>query len=126
MTTLFLAALWGPTLLAIGIGFFTARSYYKRLYKDLDKQPLALLLLTLIAIPVGITHVIIHNSWGSLPEIIVSLLGWSLLIKGIVYSVFPRFVDKIGDYEADHGFLPYAGGLCIVLGAYLTFVAFFM
>ena len=37
-TTLFLAKLWGPAILAVGIGVFFSRSYYIKIYRDLEKS----------------------------------------------------------------------------------------
>ena len=43
-TTLFLAKLWGPAILAVGIGVFVSRNYYIKIYLDLEKDALAVLL----------------------------------------------------------------------------------
>lgn len=116
--------LWGPALLAIGIGFFTSRNYYSKIYKDLEKQPFALFLFAIIAIPAGIAHILAHNVWGNFPEVVVSLLGWGLLIKGVMFALAPRFVDQAAEWEAKSKLVPLAGALMIILGAYLMLTGF--
>jgi uncharacterized protein YjeT (DUF2065 family) len=125
MLTAFLAAIWGPTLLALGIGFLASPRYYTRLYADLDKQPLALLALSLILIPFGIIQTTFHNAWGTLIEGVVSFLGWATLIKGIMIAVFPKLIDRAAKCEVKYGVLPIAGIFMIALGVYLSWFAFF-
>ncbi len=43
-TTTFLAQVWGPAILAVGIGIFVSRSFYAKIYGDLEKEPLACLI----------------------------------------------------------------------------------
>lgn len=123
--TIFLAQIWGPVILAVGIGVFVSRSYYTKIYRELEKDALAVLLFGMIAMAVGIVHVQSHNLWNSLPEAIVSLLGWSLLIKGTLFAVAPGIVDKSGNWWASHKMIPFAGFLTVLVGAYLSWFAYF-
>lgn len=122
---MFLALLWGPTLLVLGLAFLTSPKYYKRLYTDLDKNPITLLTLSMLLIPLGVTQVAFHNVWSSFPEILISFLGWGTIAKGVVIAVFPKLVDRAGDYEVRNGFLPVAGILMVIIGGYLTWFALF-
>jgi hypothetical protein len=122
--TTFLMQLWGPVLLAIGIGFFTSRKYYVKIYRDLEKQSFAIFMFAIIAIAAGIAQIQAHNVWGNFSEVVVSILGWGLLIKGIIFAVAPRFVDRTATEEAKSGLVPVAGFLMIMLGAYLTLAGF--
>lgn len=123
-TALF-AQLWGPTLLAVASGVFASRKYYNKIYRDLQKEPFGLLLFGMIAIPGGIAHINYHTVWGTLPEIVITLLGWGLLLKGLVFAIAPGFVDKAGDFEADVKLIPIAGVLMTLMGLYLSWVGFF-
>lgn len=122
--TTFLMQLWGPTLLAIGIGFFTSRKYYIKIYRDLEKQAFASFIFAIIAIPAGIAQILAHNVWGSFAEGVISILGWGLLIKGIIFAIAPRFADSAAEKESKTKLIPVAGFLMIVLGAYLTLAGF--
>ncbi len=124
-TTTFLAQMWGPAILAVALGVFFSREYYVKIYRDLQKEALALLLFGMVAISAGIAHIHFHNVWGSFPEVIISFLGWALLLKGLVMAIFPKMVDMVGDYEAKSNLIPAAGGLMLIVGAYLTWFGFF-
>lgn len=42
-TALWLAQLWGPVMFAVGAGIFVSRGYYPKIYRDLEKEALAVL-----------------------------------------------------------------------------------
>lgn len=123
-TTVFLAQMWGPTILAVGLGVFMSRSYYIKIYRDLEKDVLAVLVFGMAGMAAGIAHVLYHNTWGSAPEIVISLLGWGLLLKGAMFLIVPTFVDTVGDAWAHKQLIPVAGTLSLIVGAYLTWFAY--
>lgn len=123
-TTIFLAQIWGPILLAVGLGIFISRNYYLKIYRELEKNTLAVLVFGIASMAVGIAQIGIHNVWSTLPEIIISILGWGTLVKGIMFLIVPNFVDKAGDWEAKSSFVSVGGIFLIVVGAYLTWFAY--
>ncbi len=123
-TTIFLAQIWGPVILAVALGVFVSRQYYIKIYKDLEKNALAGLLFAMGAMAVGIVHVNAHSVWGTLPEIIVSFLGWALLVKGALFAISPGFVDRVGDWWVNNQLIAMAGVLMLVVGGYLTWVGY--
>ena len=123
-TTLFLAHLWGPAILAVGIGFFVSRSFYVQIYRNLEKESFAVLVFSMVAIAAGIAQVSIHNSWSTLSEIIVSFLGWSLLLKGVVLAIFPRIADRGAHWTVNAKLLTLIGAIMLAVGAYLTWISY--
>src|SRR3989344_4527769 len=123
-TTLFLAKLWGPAILAVGIGVFFSRSYYIKIYRDLEKDALAVLIFGMVAMTTGVAHILFHNIWGSFLPSLISFLGWALFVKGTLFVVAPRLVDKAGDFWVNKKLIPLAGILTLVAGIYLTWVAY--
>ncbi|MEK7187265.1 MAG: hypothetical protein AAB691_00260, partial [Patescibacteria group bacterium] len=79
--TIQLAGIWGPVLLAVGIGFFVSTKYYAKIYRDLEKESLAVLIFGVAGMSAGIAHVSIHNLWETAPQIVISLIGWGRLVK---------------------------------------------
>jgi len=102
-TTVLLAQIWGPVILAVGIGVFVSRSYYIKIYRELEKDALAVLLFGMVAMTAGIAHILFHNIWGTFPQILVSLLGWGILIKGAFFIIAPKCSRQggrwLGHYE---------------------------
>jgi hypothetical protein len=122
--TILLAQIWGPLILAIGLGVFVSRDYYLKIYRDLDKETLAMLIFAMVAMAVGIIHVRIHNAWGNLSEILISFLGWALLAKGLMFAIAPKFVNRAGDWVAKAKVVPVAGIIMLIIGAYLSWIGY--
>ncbi len=124
--TIFLAQVWGPILVAVGLGFFFSTKYYISIYRDLEKESFAVLFFGMLAMAVGIIQIMAHNVWGNLPQVLVTLLGWSILIKGIICVTFPKLAERSGDWALSLKVVPAAGGFALLLGAYLSWVGYFM
>jgi ABC-type enterobactin transport system permease subunit len=124
-TTAYLAQLWGPAILAVGIGVFINRHNYIKVYRELERDTLAVLLFGMVAMIAGVAHVLAHNVWGSFMEGLISFLGWALLAKGTMFIMAPKFVDKAGDYWAHKKLIPVAGLLTLAAGIYLVWLGYF-
>ncbi len=123
--TLLLAKIWGPVILAVGIGIFVSRPFYLKIYRDLEKDALAVLIFGMGAMTMGIVHVMLHNVWGTFPGIVISLLGWGLLLKGTLFTIAPGLVDRAGDWWIKSKLIPTAGVFMILIGVYLSWVGYF-
>ncbi len=113
-------------MVAIGLGFFLSTKYYIRVYRDLEKESFAVLFFGMYAMALGIVHVMVHNVWDTLPHIVVSLLGWGLLLKGVICVTLPRLADRGGDWALNAKVVPAAGGVAFLLGAYLCYIGYFI
>lgn len=123
--TTFLAQIWGPIMLAVGLGFFLSQKFYVKIYRDLEKDPFAVLFFGMFAMAAGIVHVLVHNVWGNFSQILVSLFGWALLIKGVICVTFPGLADRGGDWALSAKIVPAVGGFALLLGAYLSWLGYF-
>lgn len=124
-TTVLLAQMWGPAILAVGLGIFVSRKYYIRIYRELEKETLAVLLFGMAGIAAGLAQIQFHNRWDTFTEGLISFLGWALLIKGLIFAIAPRAVDQGGDWMVSSKLIASAGYLAIILGGYLSWVGFF-
>lgn len=123
-TTIFLSQVWGPVILAVGVGVFVSRNYYIKIYRDLEKETLAVLLFGIAAIAAGVTHIQLHNSWSSFQEIVISFLGCALLLKGLLFAIVPNIVNEAGDWVVDSKLISAAGVVMLILGIYLMCVGY--
>lgn len=122
--TLFLAQLWGPALIAVGLGLFISRSYYMRLYRDIEKEPLAMLTFSMLAITAGVTQIIFHNTWNTFLQGLISFLGWATFVKGAAFAIAPQWVDKTSQFAAKSGLAMVSGVLVLACGTYLCYVGY--
>lgn len=59
-----------------------------------DKGEVGSFLNGLIHFPLGVIIVSFHNVWHGLP-IVLTLMGWGLVLKSFIYFVFPRHGVKM-------------------------------
>lgn len=123
ITTL-LAQLWGPALLAVGVGMFVSRAHYTRLYRDLQNESLAVLVFAMAGTAVGVLQVSVHSLWGTPAQMLISFLGWALLVKSLLFAIMPGFADRAADWAADAQLITVSGAVMILAGGYLSWIGF--
>ncbi|HEY1037124.1 MAG TPA: hypothetical protein VGE62_00915 [Candidatus Paceibacterota bacterium] len=123
--TLFLAQIYGPVLLAVGAGVFVSTRYYVKIYRDLDKDALAVLVFGMFGMAIGIVQVSFHNVWDTFLQGLISFIGWGFIAKGALFLIAPGIVDRMGDEWANRKLVPLAGFFMVLIGAYLTWAGYF-
>ena len=124
--TLFLSRLIGLFFLVLSLVMaLNRRSFAETAGLLIHDRPL-LLILGIITLIAGLALVLAHNHWsgGALP-VIITVIGWITLIRGVVLLVVPQdvlasFFETI-DIEK-HFYVP--PGITFVLGSYLTYMGF--
>jgi hypothetical protein len=124
--TIFLARLIGLYCLLFGLAMMVQRQAMLDTLAALIRNGPVLLIVEMIAVTAGLAIVLGHNVWsgGALP-VIVTLLGWIILIRGVVLLFLPP-AAKIRLFEMfrfEERSWPYAG-ITLALGLYLTIVGF--
>jgi hypothetical protein len=122
--TIFLAKLWGPAILAVGVGVFVSRNYYTKIYRDLENDALAMLIFGMVAMTAGTAHILFHNVWNTFAQGLISFLGWGLLVKGTFFIVAPNFVQRAGDFWVNKHLIPLAGILSLIAGIYISWIGY--
>jgi len=124
--TVFLAKLIGIYCVLFGLAMVAQKQAMLDIVAALIRNGPVLLIIEAIGVTAGLAIVLGHNVWsgGALP-IVVTLLGWITLIRGVVL-LFLSPEGKVYFFEmfrfAEQFYL-YAG-IALVLGAYLTIAGF--
>jgi hypothetical protein len=124
--TVFLAKLIGLYCVPFGVAMALQKQAMVDVVTALLRNEPATLIIEAIAVTAGLAIVIGHNVWsgGALP-VIVTLLGWLILIRGVVL-LFLSPSAKIRLFEMFRFldlFYRYAG-ITLVLGLYLSIAGF--
>ena len=83
--TVFLARLIGLFLVGFGAAMALNKSSMLEIITAIVHEPALLLIFGVITLPVGLAMVIGHNIWSGGPApVIVTLVGWAILLKGLV------------------------------------------
>ena len=124
--TIYLGRLIGLFLLIVALSMLLDRdSIIEMATAILDDRAL-LLIVGLVGLGVGLAIVIGHNFWsGGLLPIVVTLFGWSQLLRGLALLLLPA-ETQVAFFQLmrlEDFFYVYAG-IPLVVGAYLTYAGF--
>lgn len=93
-TTLFISRIYGLTILVVGLGMVLNSAYYKKAIKDMLEDTGLYYLAGIMALVIGIVLVTLHNYWTGILEIVVTILGWIGLLKGLMLILLPEQMKK--------------------------------
>ena len=118
--TIFFARLWGSFFIVFGLLFIITRQLGKTIEMTDDK---AFVISTgYITFLMGLVTVILHNVWVASWEIVITILGWSTLLKGISKIGFPEMIHKQAQRFKKKQWL--SALFLIILGAWLLWMSF--
>ena len=90
--SIFFARLWGSYFVIFGLLFIITRQLGKTIEMTDDK---AFVISTgYITLIMGLVTIILHNIWVADWRIVITILGWFTLIKGIMKIGFPEHIHK--------------------------------
>ncbi|NGX55688.1 MAG: hypothetical protein KR126chlam2_01327 [Chlamydiae bacterium] len=123
--SIFLAKVVGIWSLVSGISLIKNTKYIRNFVRKIVNEQLSLWIGGLLALIIGALLVVSHNIWVGWP-MIITIIGWLSLIKGIFYMVFPEKIkDLIKWYLKVINFSMF-GVIYLVLGAFLCWKGFFL
>ena len=122
-TSILIAQLAAVVYLTVGVGMLVSGDYYRKAFDKMFKEAGIWYLGGLMALISGFLIIKFHNVWEGWP-ILVTLLGWLALLKGLLIFIFPEgfmdwsagFVKKMG---SQYGFV------ALVLGLIFGYFGFF-
>jgi len=122
--TLFIGKISAIYWLTYGLGFLISKEFYANQLKNSEKSDsLSITLQGAIHVYIGAAILTNHFLWDSILAILVTLLGFMYLAKGIALIVFPVATLKSG--EPSVKVLRLSGIGFIFLGLVLGYLSFF-
>ena len=122
--SIYLAKVFGIYLIIVPIAVLINRKHFKELLDDFSKNSSFVFFSGIIHLILGLFVVIAHNIWTNDWRIIITLLAWAGILKGIIRIMFPfkiaRWVSKIKDIRKFWAWC----FIMILLGIYLTYIGF--
>ncbi|MDN0075283.1 hypothetical protein QU481_10315 [Crenobacter sp. SG2303] len=121
--TTFLSRLIGLYCLLISLAMFAHKQTMVAAVTALAHDPLQLYMVGVIVTPIGLAMVLGHNVWsGGARPVLVTLIGWGTLIKGLIYLFIPQTAAPaffLGGLQYASLFYLYAT-VTLLLGLYLS------
>ncbi len=88
--SLLLAKIFGLLYIAVGLGMLINRAYYRKVLTDMTTNSALVMYGGAAAIVVGLVMVLNHNLWAGGWEIIITIIAWLALLKGILLLLAPK------------------------------------
>jgi len=125
-TSVFIARILGLCYLVVGAGLLLNRKAFQRVMEDFCKNAALVLYGGMFALIIGIVIILKHNIWAANWTVMITIIGWAALIKGIWIIVFPDMVSKFMQfYQKNKNLLIVHSIAAFIFGAVLTFFGFF-
>ena len=118
--SIFLARFLGGFYIIFGLLFITAKTL-GRVIEMTDNKSFVIST-GYISLLMGLATVVLHNLWVPDWRVVITILGWSTLIKGILKIGFPDFINK--QAQIFKGQQTLEAIILLLLGGWLFWVSF--
>ena len=81
--------------LSASLGSFFSKDYYLRISEDMCKNAALTYMMGFVTVIFGFLIVNYHNLWGSDWTVLITIIGWLSLIKGVILIVSPKFLQSL-------------------------------
>ncbi len=124
--TILLLKFWGFYLFLMGLSVLINKSTWKSFVSELSSNKHFTFLAGIFALIIGMLVVSYHNVWsGGFDVVIVTILGWLSLVKGVGYLLFPsKAVASIARKFMEGSFITPWAAIILILGAYMLLSGF--
>lgn len=111
--------------IAIGIGILVNQQFYRNLFEDFIERTSNLYVGGVMALAIGYLIVAFHNTWTKDMSVIITIIGWLALIKGILILVCPKLMIALTKaIMKNKNFLKIEAIIVIIIGLLFSFLGF--
>jgi len=121
----FIARLVGPLFVVLGVGILLNQQIYTDMVGQAVLVPVLIYLSGVMAFLGGVAILNGYHAWTADWRVIVTILGWVLVIGGILRIVFPALVAALAvTVYSGTTSLVIVGVIVLLIGAFLSFRAY--
>ena len=111
--------------IAVGIGILINHPFYKKLFEDFIEHTSILYIGGIMALVLGYLIVTFHNTWTKDLSVIITIVGWLALVKGILILIRPNLMIALTKaIMKSKNFLRIEVVIVIILGLLFAFLGF--
>jgi hypothetical protein len=121
---MWLASIFGPFLVILGLWMLLYCDQYMKVLGGMKGSAGLFYINSVFNLLVGFTVLSQYDLWGWNWLVLVTLLGWVMVIRGIMGLFVPQLLMDI--LMGKHGFCKIMGIIPLVWGVFLSYVGFFM
>jgi hypothetical protein len=121
---MWLASILGPFLVIVGLWMLLYSDQYTKVLSAIKNSAGLFYISSIYNLLVGFTVLSQYDLWGWNLLVLVTLLGWAMVIRGVMGLFVPSMLMDL--LMGKHGFAKVMGILPLVWGVFLSYVGFFM
>ena len=123
-TSVLISKIIGVIYLSFGVGLLFNRNYYKKELPKLLENTSYLIFGGFIAIIIGSLIIENHNFWVKNWTVIITIIGWIALLKGIALLAFPSSFSSYKSLLNSELFHKILGPLVLIIGIIFLYFGF--
>lgn len=118
----FIARLIGPLFVVLGVGILLNQKLYADMIGQAVLVPVVIYLFGVMALLAGLAILNVHRAWTADWRVLITILGWLLVIAGIVRIALPGIAASLAlTLYTGTAAMAIVGIIVLVVGGYLTF-----
>jgi len=124
-TSVFIAKLLGPVFAAVGLALLLRAEHFRAILSDFLHSPALHYLAGFLGLLSGLALILTHNVWVFDWRLIITLIGWLVLIRAVITIFWPDRIVALGEAMLRyHGALRYAAAVNLILGLLLSYFGY--
>ena len=124
--SVFIAKLFGVVCVAVGLGMLFNSNYYKKMMHAVMQETGLIYFGGIAALVIGVLIVLNHNIWEPSWVVVITILGWLAVVKGVLLLVFPKSISMFESWFKAKSTVTLAGVCALILGLVLGYFGFVM
>jgi hypothetical protein len=117
-----IAGLIGPTLIALAAATLINLGSISTLVESVSHDPALVMVSGVLSFVAGLAVVRVHNHWAGDWTVLVTILGWLLLVGGLVRLLFPIWLAGMAaNFAQSTGLIAGEAVVFLVIGAFLSY-----
>jgi hypothetical protein len=121
----FLAKLIGPVFIVGGLGMLFNAAAFRVMFERSLHDHMLIYLTGVLSLPAGLAIVVLHNDWKWRWPVMITVIGWLMVIGGIVRMLAPQMIEAFGLSLISYpNFFIIDGGIAVLLGVLLSYFGY--
>jgi hypothetical protein len=123
--SIFIARLIGPLLLAVGAGILINPNMFRTMGTEVVRSVTLVYLFGLMDLAAGLAIVLTHNVWLLSWRVLITLLGWLMIVRGAARVLLTEKVMVFGAKAfRNKQMVPVSGAIVGILGLVLCYFGY--
>lgn len=114
----------GLVFFAIGVGMLVNHKFIKNILRELEESTSSMFYGGLISLAIGFLLVTFHNVWSLNASLIITIMGWMALVKGLALLMFPISTMRLYKAMGIEKYNSYISYPIIVFGVVLLYLGY--